>query len=85
MYVSKFEEWLYSVEGFGLRAERLAEELSGASTTGNLQDVVNSWLQAAFETGRESMRQECIKLVYGMCESDNVAARTVEAIRKIEA
>lgn len=61
MYVSKFEEWLYSVEGFGLRAERLAEELDGASMTGNLQNVVNSWMQAAFEVGRESMRQEAIK------------------------
>ena len=40
---------------------------------------------AAYIAGRESMRQEIIPLVYGWCESDNVAQRTVEAIRKIEA
>lgn len=42
-------------------------------------------IEEAFNAGAEYMRQECIKKVYGMCESDNVAARTVEAIRKIEA
>ncbi len=50
--------------------------------------VVNAaWVQwqIAWAAGRESMRQEIIPLVYGMCESDNVAARTVDAIRKIEA
>lgn len=44
----------------------------------------NIW-RASRKAGRDSMRQEIIPLVYGMCESDNVAARTVEAIRKIEA
>ena len=42
-------------------------------------------MKDAYISGRESMRQECIKKVYGWCESDNVAAKTVEAIRKIEA
>lgn len=44
-----------------------------------------SSFRAAYKAGSEYMRQECIKKVYGWCESDNVAARTVEAIRKIEA
>ncbi len=84
MYVSKFEEWLYSVEGFGLRAERLAEELNGASTTGNLQDVVNSWMQAAFEVGRESMREEAALLVASKYDEMEPWI-TPDDIRKIEA
>lgn len=46
---------------------------------------VREMAYVSWKAGRESMRQEIIPLVYGMCESDNVAARTVEAIRKIEA
>lgn len=50
-----------------------------------VDDGPTRFARHAWEAGAEYMRQECMKLVYGMCESDNVAARTVEAIRKIEA
>lgn len=59
------------------------QKFSYGGVSSNLTNPCN-W-QAGYMAGRESMRQEIIPLVYGMCESDNVAARTVEAIRKIEA
>lgn len=40
-----FDEWLYGVEGYGLRAERLSEDLRDPL------DKVLPWLRAAFEVG----------------------------------
>ena len=37
------------------------------------------WLKISMEVAAE--REECCKIVYGQCESDNVAQRTVDAIR----
>lgn len=36
---------------------------------------------AAYAAAVEAEREACCKIVYGQCESDNVAQRTVDAIR----
>lgn len=69
--MDKFEDWY-----FGKHSERTAFERSSA----NYHMAKQGWAAAC-----EYMRTECIKKVSGWCESDNVAQRTVEAIRKIEA
>jgi len=38
-------------------------------------------LRAELETARADEREACCVIVYGQCESDNVAQRTVDAIR----
>jgi hypothetical protein len=39
-------------------------------------------LEAFAKLVRAAERDECCAIVYGQCESDNVAQRTVDAIRK---
>ncbi len=47
---SPFEDWLYGIESYGLRAERAYEEIYGDDKKWNV------WLKAAFEAGKESMK-----------------------------
>lgn len=62
----------------------------------NREDIIQMAIHAGFITIREAgqkelihfanlvaaaERDECCKIVYGQCESDNVAQRTVDAIR----
>lgn len=44
-----FEDWLYEMEGFHVRAERILDDLEGADVK-RLRD----WLLAAFNAGKES-------------------------------
>lgn len=69
---SKFEEWAES-EGYNVERDEL-----GYKHTATL-DARRGWL-----AGRESMRDEVCPIVFGQCDSDNVAQRTVDAIKKIE-
>jgi hypothetical protein len=43
-------------------------------------DSSMAW-QEGNEAGRLSEREACCAIVWGLCESDNVAQRTVDAIR----
>lgn len=70
--LAEFQMWA----GVAVDAEELNDPYDKA--------LWHAW-QAGYLAGAGIMREECMKLVYGMCESDNVAARTVETIRKIEA
>jgi hypothetical protein len=47
-----FDDWLYGVEGYGLRAERLAEDV------GVPVSKLLPWLKAAFDAGRESVNHD---------------------------
>lgn len=55
-----FEEWLNEIEGYSLRKERAYDELveyeHGSYTA--RWNMVLDWLQAAFEAGAESQKQE---------------------------
>jgi hypothetical protein len=46
--VESFDAWLYGQEGYGLRVERLSEDLRDPI------DKVLPWLKAAFDVGRAS-------------------------------
>jgi hypothetical protein len=48
-----------------------------------IDGVVGNWsdLKAFAELVRADEREACCAIVYGLCESDNVAKRTVDAIR----
>lgn len=46
-----FEQWLYGVEGFSLRFERLYEDLNDYQ--GDNIEIVLKWLQAAYDVGYE--------------------------------
>ena len=41
----------------------------------------NDALRAELRAAVTAEREACCKIVYGQCESDNVAQRTVDAIR----
>lgn len=77
----QFERW-YSDDGAWPKA--VEKNANGNYKYIGAASAWDAW-RASYKSGRESMREEIIPIVYGMCESDNVAARTVEAIRKIEA
>lgn len=47
----------------------------------DLGDKVNHRYTLAFEAGRQAELEECCAIVFGQCGSDNVAHRTVDAIR----
>ena len=47
--VESFDAWLYGQEGYGLRVERLSEDLRYPI------DKVLPWLKAAFDVGRASL------------------------------
>lgn len=59
------------------RKARLAEPYHPFNPWGASQEALERFakLVAAYE------RERCCGIVYGMCESDNVAQRTVDAIR----
>ena len=42
----------------------------------------NERLKAERDEAVKAEREACCEIVYGLCESDNVAQRTVDAIRK---
>lgn len=46
-----FDEWLDEIENFGLRRERLGEELPES-------DVLIKWLRAAYEVGYEQGKKD---------------------------
>lgn len=72
MSQKKFEEWFDEIEYFSMRSERLRGESFGWA------------MYQAYKEGRRSMREEVTPIIFGQCESDNVAFRTVEAIGKLE-
>ena len=43
--------------------------------------LFQQFAKLAAEWGAKQEREACCKIVYGQCESDNVAQRTVDAIR----
>lgn len=67
MYAT-MDEWLDEIENFGLRRERMPVEAL-------------PWVEAAWRLATEAERERCCSIVYGQCSSDNVAERTVRAIR----
>ena len=55
----------------------------GALTDQELTELqrLERFFRLAYESGAAAEREACCKIVYGQCESDNVAQRTVDAIR----
>lgn len=51
---------------------------------GNYKDIGVDLAWQAFGAGRKSMRDEVLPIIFGQCESDNVAQRTVNAIKEIQ-
>ena len=74
----KFEAWAISTGEF-CRLEIIRDDADG----GYLNLHVH-YLYRGYLTGRESMRDEVMPIIFGKCESDNVAQRTVKEIKEIE-
>ncbi len=45
-----FDEWIFELEGFSMRIERLYESMDSSI---NMNKLVVDWLKAAYEAGRE--------------------------------
>lgn len=52
---ANFNEWLNEIEGFGLRLERLYEDLNDYQ--GDNIEIVLKWLEAAYNVGYEDGRK----------------------------
>ena len=75
----KFEA-LYGPMGFDLTRK----ECSAPEPWSEYENIYTGYAWAGWKAGRESMRDDVIPVVFGQCESDNVAQRTVDAIKEIE-
>lgn len=53
---SDFENWFEEPEAYGLRAERFYALLDTFSNKEGLDNTMRSWLEAAFNAGREKRR-----------------------------
>ena len=47
-----FDEWLYEIENFSVRVERLYEDLNDYQ--GDNIEIVTKWLEAAYNVGYEA-------------------------------
>jgi hypothetical protein len=74
----RLQNLLYDQMGkvFALRAaEQMRKQIA------ELKHAENERLKAERDEAVKAEREACCKIVYGLCESDNSAQRTVEAIR----
>lgn len=53
---SAFDEWIWEQEGYGLRWERAADDLTWRPQYDS--DLLMEWLQAAFKAGYEAAKKE---------------------------
>lgn len=61
---SKFDQWYNEIEGFGLRSERLADDISlirsNAITPEKRLEMVKRWLFAAYRQGASDMADDTL-------------------------
>lgn len=53
--LNKFYEWIYELEGYGFRAERLLDDLGGNE---ELYDKMLPWLKAAYQVGKQNQEKQ---------------------------
>jgi len=82
-YTDDLERFYRAAYAAGAKAERekVAQWMIQRSYATGHGDTIEDLLKEVEWQIRESERDRCCKIVYGMAGSDNVAQRTVEAIR----
>lgn len=63
-----FDEWMYEIEAFSSRRERLYEDLNDYQ--GDNIEIVDEWLEAAYNTGKSAGLQEILDLMLSDIEGD---------------
>jgi len=63
------------------REARLAEPSHPMNPWGASDEGLERFAALVAAAAKAEEREACCKIVYGQCESDNVAQRTVDAIR----
>lgn len=63
-----FDEWMNEIEAFSARRERLYEDLKDYQ--GDNIEIVDKWLEAAYNVGRVATLQEIYDFMYEYAEGD---------------
>lgn len=71
-----------SVRMRGRRKDQLTDEQ--CEKFRRLPCSFNDMVRRIYEAGREAERERCCGIIFGQCGSDNVAQRTVNAIRELK-
>lgn len=56
--MKNFDDWFHEIEGYCLRSERFYESMSVFQSKEGLASSMLLWLRAAYEMGREHMKEE---------------------------